>query len=68
MFQAVLQHGPGNPVVIEDDEEKEIEDPVIPGGDIGQLFQLRMRFWPRWWFNLDDGGPTPEYVVPPDFE
>ena len=32
LFQAVMQHGPGNPVVIEDDEEV-VEDSEV-GGDV----------------------------------
>ena len=43
IFQAVLQHGPGNPIVVDDDdeEEDEIEVPVFPawapGDGVGQL-------------------------------
>ena len=46
VFQAVLQHGPGNPIVVDDDEEEddEIEDPVfpawVPGGGVGQLVPI----------------------------
>ena len=45
IFQAVLQHGPGNPIVVDDDEEDdEIEVPVfpawVPGGGVGQLVPI----------------------------
>ena len=46
VFQAVLQHGPGNPVIVDDDDEEddEFEVPVfpawVPGGGVGQLVPI----------------------------
>ena len=79
MFRAVLQHGPGNPVVVDDDEE-ELEEPDFPpwvaGGGVGQLVPIE---------DEDDeppaevvaqqivdaGGPAPQYEPGedvPDYE
>ena len=44
---AVLQHGPGNPMVVDDDKEEDIEIEVpdfpawVPGGGIGQLVPIK---------------------------
>ena len=40
VFRAVVQHGPGNPVVVEDDKEEEIEDPRVPVVAAGRLIPL----------------------------
>ena len=46
VFQAVLQHGPGNPVVVDDDEDEEDEmeeahfPAWVPGGGVGELVPI----------------------------
>ena len=73
VFQAVLQHGPGNPIVVDDDEEEdddEIEVPVfpawVPGGGVGQLVPIEDEEDepPAEVIVqqiLDEGGPAPQY-------
>ena len=46
IFRAVLQHGPGNPVVVDkDEEEDDLEVPNFPawvlGGGVGQLVPIK---------------------------
>ena len=46
VFRAVLKHGPGNPVVVDEDEEEDNEIEVsnfpawVPGGSVGQLVPI----------------------------
>ena len=77
MFRAVLQHGPGNPVVIEDEEDEEdLEAPVFPlfmGGGVGGLVPIvddeddnepAVEVVAQQIF--DEGGPAPLYKLGED--
>ena len=63
MFRAVLQHGPGNPVEVEDDDEDEedLEVPMFLAGGEGQLVLIKDDELPAEVVAqqiLDDGGPA----------
>ena len=79
VFRAVLQHGPGNPVVVDEDDEDEdaeFEVPVFPMGDgVGQLVPIKDdELAPDVVAQqiVDDGGAAPQYKpgedVPPCVE
>ena len=83
MFQAVLQHGPGNPVMVEDEEEedKDLEVPDfpawVPGGVVGQLVPIEDGEEDEVDIDVaaqaivDEGGAAPEYAPGadlPDYE
>ena len=73
MFWAILQHGPGNPVVVEDEEDFDEDLAVpdfpawVPGGGVGQLVPIEDGEENELLVEvvmqqiIDEGGPAPLY-------